>query len=462
MNYLKNVLLIIITIAFTCPITFAQEDSVMIRTIFDKALNEGKAYEALTELCKDIGGRLSGSQEADQAVIWGKEKLETFGLAPVYLQEVMVPKWTRGEREVAYYTVKGSKKPSDLAVCALGGSVSTGKKGIMAEVVEVKSLTELKELGEDKIKGKIVFYNRPMRATLISTFRAYGGAVGQRVNGAKEASKYGAIAVVVRSMSLKIDNEPHTGVMRYGDAETKIPAAAVSTLGAENLSKALKANPNLKMHLRMTCKNHEDVLSHNVIGEIKGSEYPDKYIVIGAHLDSWDLGEGAHDDGAGIVHVAEAARLLIAAGYQPKHTIRVVFYMNEENGLAGGKKYAEEASNKNEKHLVAIESDSGGFTPRGFGADAPKEFVEMLQGHAALFEDYGLNYFGKGYGGADIGPLKEKMETPLIGYIPDSQRYFDYHHARTDVLEMVNERELAMGAASIAALVYLLDKYEAQ
>jgi len=440
--------------------SFAQQDSIMIRNIFDKALNEGKAYEALTELCKDIGGRLSGSKEADEAVVWGKEKLQEFGLEPVYLQEVMVPKWTRGEPEVAHYAIKASKKPFDLAICALGGSVSTGIKGINAEVIEVKSLTELKDLGEAKVKGKIVFYNRPMRATIISTFRAYGGAVDQRVSGAKEAAKYGAIGVLVRSMSLKIDNEPHTGVMRYGDAETKIPAAAVSTLGAEELSKALVLHPDLQLYIKMSCKNHDEVLSHNVIGEIKGSEYPDEYIVIGAHLDSWDLGEGAHDDGAGIAHVAEAARILLEVGYQPKHTIRVVFYMNEENGIAGGKKYAQEASTKNEKHIVAIESDSGGFTPRGFGADAPKEFIEKLKSYSSLFEEYGLSYFGKGYGGADIGPLKEKMQTPLIGYIPDSQRYFDYHHASTDVLEVVNERELAMGAASIAALVYLLDKYE--
>jgi len=363
----------------------------------------------------------------------------------------------RGEKEVAYFTI--GKIKYDVAICALGGSVPTPKKGVSGEVIEVNSLAEAEALGE-KLRGKIVFFNRPFEDTPIETFKSYSGCVDQRGGGAKVTSKFGVLGVIVRSMTHSIDNFPHTGAMGYGDIpdNEKVPAAAISTIAANLLSEKLKENPNLKFYFKQSCETLPDAPSFNVIGEMTGSEFPDTFITVGGHLDSWDLGDGAHDDGAGIVQSIEVLRLFQLNGIKPKHTIRAVLFMNEENGLRGGRKYAEEAKKNNENHIAALESDSGGFTPRGFSLDANGKSLELIKSWKPLLAPYGLHDINKGHGGADIGPLKSETIT-LISYKPDSQRYFDYHHATIDTFDKINKRELELGAASMASLIYLLDNY---
>ncbi len=437
--------------------TINKKDSIQIKKIFNAALTNGQAYEWLRDLTQNIGGRMSGSHQAQQAVEWSEQLMKEQGFDKVWLQPVMVPHWVRGEKEVANYSINGQK--INVPICALGGSIATPKEGITGEIIEVFSIEEAEKLG-DKLKGKIVFFNRPFDATLINTFTAYSGCVKQRGAGAKTVGPFGAIATIVRSMSSTISDYPHTGGMGYGDipAEQYIPSAAISTLAAEKLSENLKKDPHLKFYLKQRCKTLPDAPSFNVIGEITGSEFPDKYIVIGGHLDSWDLGEGAHDDGTGVVQSIEVLRLFKETGIKPRHTLRAVLFMNEEFGLRGGKKYAAEAKLKNEIHVAALESDAGGHTPRGFSYDGNKENMDEFMSWKPLLEPYGLHEWSVGYAGADISPLKNGIIS-LSGYKPDSQRYFDYHHAATDTFDKVNKRELHLGAAAMTSLVFLMDTY---
>jgi hypothetical protein len=435
-------------------------DEKQIKALYDAALTNGKAYDWLNYLSNQIGGRLSGSVQAEQAVTYTKAEMDALGLDKVWLQPVMVPKWVRGTPEFAYIESKPGFT-TNVPICALGGSVPTPSGGLKANVIEVQGLEELEKLGRDKIKGKIVFYNRPMEAALINTFEAYGGCVDQRSSGAREAAKYGALGVIVRSMNLRLDDYPHTGAMNYGDIPDaeKIPAAAISTNAAELLSTTLKLDPNIQFYFKQNCKTLDDVPSFNVIGEIKGSTFPEEIMVVGGHLDSWDLGDGSHDDGAGCVQSMEVLRLLKKTGYSPKRTLRVVLFMNEENGLRGGRQYAAEALAKQENHVFALESDSGGFTPRGFSFDSSDADFDVILEWKRLFEPYLVHQFIQGGSGADIGPLK-KDGMILAGLRPDSQRYFDHHHAEYDTFEHVNKRELELGAAAMASLIYLVDKYE--
>lgn len=452
-------LILLLLISFQAISQNATQDSITLRKLYTAALTEGKSYEWLDYIANQIGGRLSGSVEAEAAVKYTEAELNQLGLDKVWLQPVMVPKWTRGFKEYAYIeTAGGEKKVTNIS--ALGGSIATPSLGLKAEVVEVMNFDELAALGKDKISGKIVFFNRPMDPSFIQTFEAYSGAGDQRYAGAAEAVKYGAVAVIVRSLTLSQDDYPHTGAMSYRDlpVDKHIPAAAISTNGANYLSSLLKLQPNLQFYFKQNCKNWADVPSHNVIGEITGSIYPNEYMVVGGHLDSWDLSDGAHDDGAGVVQSMEVLRLFKKIGYKPKHTIRVVLFMNEENGLRGGKKYAEEAKRKNETHRFALESDAGGFTPRGFSFDCENDNFEKAKSWTSLFEPYLIHLFVKGYSGADIGPLKGNIDV-LAGLVPDSQRYFDIHHAPNDTFDKVNKRELELGAATMASLVYLFDTY---
>ncbi len=443
-----------IILLFAAQISFAQNDSLVIKTFFNEELSKGKSYELLDHLSNKIGGRLSGSPQAQQAVDWGKRTMEYLGFDKVWLQELMVPHWIRGEKEKA--KILSGKEKIDVRICALGNSIGTGAKGISANVIEVKSLSELEKLGRKNIEGKIIFYNRAMNPTLISTGSAYGGAVDQRGSGAIEAAKYGAIGVVVRSMTLAMDDYPHTGAMRYKDSVTKIPACAISTIGATKLSEAIKLDANTQFYFKQTCEMLPDVQSFNVVGEIKGSVFPDEIILVGGHLDAWDNGDGAHDDGTGVVQSIEALRLFKALGIRPKRTIRAVLFMNEENGVRGGNKYAEIAEKNHEKHIAAIESDGGGFTPRAF--DVEGDVIEKMQPWVQLLKPYGIHEIKSGHGGTDIGPLK-KQGVILIGYECDSQRYFDYHHTEIDTFDKVNKRELELGTANIAALLWLISEY---
>jgi len=439
--------------------SFSQSDKQVIKKIFDSSLSESISYELLDYLSNEIGGRLSGSLNAEKAVKWGKKELENIGFDRVWLQNVLVPKWVRGPKEFALIETQPGIT-FNVDVCALGGSVATPSVGIKAKVLEVSNFEELKILGKEKIDGKIVFFNRPMQSNVVNTFQAYGDAVNQRVNGAAEAVKYGAIGVIVRSMTLRLDDFPHTGVMSYGNLtqSKKIPAAAISTNSAEKLSDLLKINPNLKFLLRQQCKEFDDVISHNVIAEIKGSEFPNEIILVGGHLDSWDLGDGSHDDGAGIVQSMDVINILKKIGYRPKRTIRVVLYMNEENGQRGAKKYFDISKKNNLNHIFAIESDAGGFSPRGFSFTTNDKNFEQIESWKKLFEPYLIHSFERGGSGADISILKTNKNV-LAGLRPDSQRYFDYHHASNDTFDKINKRELELGTFAITSLIYLFDKY---
>ena len=400
---------------------------------------------------------MSGSPEAAEAVVWGEKLMNQIGLDSVWLQPVMVPHWVRGEKESASYTSNGIQKK--VPICALGFSIPTPEKGISASVIEVQTLEEAAALG-NKMTGKIVFFNRPFDDTLLNTFSAYGGCVDQRVQGAAICGKFGAKGVIVRSMTNSIDDFPHTGTMTYNDLPRAqyIPAAAISSKAANALSTDLKKNPNLKFFFKQSCQTLPDAPSYNVVGEITGTETPENIFVVGGHLDSWDLGEGAHDDGTGIVQSLEVAYLFKKNKIRPKNTIRIVFFMNEENGTRGAKKYAALAKTNNENHIGGIESDAGGHTPRGFSIQANTANTKLLQSWKKLLGPYGLHDLDAGGSGADIAPLQGENVT-LVGYRPDSQRYFDYHHTSRDTFDKVNKRELALGSASIASLVYLMDKY---
>ena len=454
MRYLLLILLLI-----TTQVEAQNTDQKQIDEIYKTALTNGSGYAWLNYLSNQIGGRLSGSLQAQKAVDYTNKVLDSMGLDRVWLQPVKVPKWVRGTPEFAYIE-SDPGLTNNVPICALGGSVATPLGGVKAGVVEVQGIEGLKVLGKEKIQGKIVFFNKAMDPTNINTFLSYRGCSDQRYSGAAEAVKYGAVGVIVRSLNLRLDDFPHTGAMSYGDTPiaSRIPAAAISTNGAELLSATLKLNPDINFFFRQNCKILPDVESYNVIGEIKGSTYPNEILVVGGHLDSWDLGDGSHDDGAGCVQSMEVLRLLKATGYKPKRTIRVVLFMNEENGLRGGTTYAEQAAKNNEKHIFALESDSGGFTPRGFSFDCNQANFKQVESWKSLFEPYLVHLFVKGGSGADIGPLKND-NIVLAGLRPDSQRYFDHHHSANDTFAHVNKRELELGAASMASLIYLFDQY---
>jgi carboxypeptidase Q len=432
-------------------------DSLVIRSIYDEALEEGQSYKNLRSLCKDVGARLTGSAEAEMAVQWGKDLLESYGFI-TRLQQTPIPHWERGTAEAAWY-ITADGQMHKIKVLALGGSVGTDGM-LTGALLKVKDMEQLEALGKKGIlKDQVVFIDQPFDQKLVNTFNAYGACWPMRGNGTKEAGKYGAKAVLIRSLASPTDDHPHTGSMRYDEEGPKIPGAAISTMAADALSQALENGP-VQVRLEMDCRSFPDKISHNVIGEIQGSEFPDEIITIGGHLDSWDVGEGAHDDGAGIVHCIEAMRILKDRGIKLKRTLRVVLYMNEENGVYGAETYAKKAIEQGEKHVFALESDAGGHTPRGFSLDGSLERLELLQSFAYLLYPYGLTELEAGYGGVDINRLKDQYEDiTLIGFRPDSQRYFDYHHSENDVFENVHKRELELGCASIASIIYLMDKY---
>jgi carboxypeptidase Q len=438
--------------------SYSQSDSLMLVRIANECLIHSESYVHLEELCKEIGGRLSGSPQAAQSVDMVVKWANRLPGVRVEKQPCMVPHWVRGAKEEAIIFRKGTT-PIILYPCALGNSVATPAKGIKAKVVEILRWTQLDSLGKaGRLKNRIAFYNRPMNPTLIDPGAGYGDAVDQRWGGASRAAAYGAIGVVVRSVTHAYDQYPHTGAMGYSDTLNRIPALSLSTIDATLLGACVRGDSTLEMFLKDDCKMLADEPSFNVIAEIKGSVYPDEIITVGGHLDSWDLAEGAHDDGTGVVQAIEVIRILKALHLQPKRTIRAVAFMNEENGGRGGKAYLAAAKAKNEKHYAAIESDGGGFAPMGFSMSASPEIrAKIKKEWKPLLETYGVwNFDGTG-GGADIGPLKE-IKTTLFGLEVDSHKYFDYHHTGNDVFENVNKRELDLGAASMAMLVWLLSE----
>ncbi len=428
-------------------------DEEVIRDLYSYALTKHQGYDWLRDLT-NIGGRLAGSPEADSAIAYFKAVADSMGFQ-TSLMPVKVPHWVRGKSEEVSFTARGITYP--LRGCALGGSVATPEKGLTGEVVELRSFEALDSI-EDQLEGKIAFFNIPMDPAYINSFFAYGSAVKQRWIGAVEASKKGASAIVIRSLSNTINPYPHTGSMTYEGADRKIPAMAISTLDAEILSDALSEEPGLELSMKMWCAWKDSVISHNLIADLPGRELPEEIILIGGHIDSWDLGTGAHDDGSGCMHSLDAAWLLQSLNLLPRRTLRVVFFMNEEIGLDGAEEYARVSKEKAWNHVVALESDGGGFAPRGIGMDASDSLVERIKEFRDLLEPYGIHRFSKGGSGADISRLKSDR-TILLGLHPENHRYFDFHHSSQDNFQAVNQRELEMGSATLASLIYLLDKY---
>lgn len=429
----------------------------MLRRIHDAALTNSPIYANLTELVDKYPGRLAGSKKLEGAVQWGRAVLEKQGVDRLELQPVKVPHWERGAPESVRF-IGSDGRATPLNAFALGGSVATPAGGLRAPVIELHSLDDL---ATHDVKGKIVFFNGPMDPTRIIPGYAYVAAGKQRNKGPGEAAKHGAVGVITRSLTHALDDHPHTGTLKYLPDVPRIPAAAVSTVAADRLSAALKADPALSAELVIHAQWFEPALSHNVIGEIRGSEHPEQIIVIGGHLDSWDVTPGAHDDGAGIVQSIEVLRLLRAAGWQPRHTIRCVLFTSEEiaPGPAGGDEYARVAAEKKEVHLFALESDSGGFQPGRFQVgNTAKDAHLRAQRWLPLFAPYNLFVIEAGDGGTDVEPL-QKHGAITAEMLPDSQRYFDYHHTTIDTVDKVNPRELQLGAAAMASLVYLVDRH---
>ncbi|WP_291910880.1 M20/M25/M40 family metallo-hydrolase [Chitinophaga sp. CB10] len=453
----KYLLPIFLGCAIPAMASAQQQDSVIFRQIADEILTHSTAYDNLHVLTKKVGGRLAGSPGMVKAERWGVAALKAAGADTVYLQPCMVPHWVRGAREEARIISKRRDYTPPLNVLALGNSVGSGDAGVTAPILEVSSFEDL-EAKKDQVKGKIVFYNYPFNPKFIKTFHSYGDAVKYRGGGASRAAKYGALAVIVRSMSHGANNEPHTGAMQYDSAYPKIPAVAIGLQDADRLSQRIKDDPTAQVFLKTNCRMLADTIGHNVIGELRGSKYPDQYLTVGGHLDSWDVAEGAHDDGTGCVQSIEVLRAFKALGIKPERTLRVVLFANEENGTRGGKKYAEVAKEKGEKHIFALESDAGGFTPRGFTMTMSDAQREKVKSWAPLFLPYGIYDFDEPGGGVDVGQLHAAIGTPMAELSPDSQRYFDIHHAPNDVFENVNKRELELGAFAMAALLYMVDK----
>jgi carboxypeptidase Q len=411
------------------------------------------AYKKLAYLTDQIGNRLAGSQQLDKAIAWAAQAMKDDGL-DVRTEKVMVPHWVRGIEDGAITSPVDRK----LHLLTLGGSVATPKGGITAPVVVVRDWKDL-EAKADQIKGAIVVYNVAMPAWTADKGSGYGSVVGYRFAGASRAAKYGAVAALVRSVTAKSLSTPHTGAMGYAPDQPKIPTASISVEDAELLDR-LAAQGKVTIRLRLEPQQLPDVESANVIGELRGSEKPDEIVVIGGHIDSWDVGQGAHDDGAGCVVMMQALKTLKQLGLTPKRTIRVVLFTNEENGTRGAKGYAEQHKAELGKHVLALESDSGGFAPRGFGighkdADAAKRVRARLTEIAALMGPLGKLRVEEGHGGTDIEPM-EAFGVPQVGLEVNGEKYFDYHHTEADTLDKVNPQDLADMVAAVAVLAYVV------
>lgn len=437
-------------------------DSIFFRQLADDVLSSPAAYENLRVLCKTVGGRLAGSPGMYKAEAWGEQAMKAAGADKVWKQPVQVPHWDRGGKDEAWYQYtdqNGKKQKVTLDILALGNSMGTGKNGLLKKAVLINSFDEL-EQKKDLIKDALVVFNNQFNPRNLSTGQSYGESGAYRRTGPSRAAKYGAAAVLIRSVTASAnDNHPHTGTLSYDSAYPKIPAAAMGLQDADKLIELLRLGKDVTIYYRSLAHFKPDATAHNIIGELTGSEFPDQYITVGGHLDSWDPAEGAHDDGTGCVQSIEVIRALKAIGYKPRYTIRAVLFANEENGMRGGNEYAAAAGKKAEKHVFALESDAGGFTPRAFGFTLEATKLERIRQWLPLFTPYGVYQFANGGGGADIGPLNRSFGTPIAGLSPDGSRYFDLHHARNDVFEAVNKREMDLGALNMALLIYMIDKY---
>jgi hypothetical protein len=424
-------------------------DADPVQRIIDAGLRSDGAYRKLAWLTDRIGPRLSGSENLEKAVRWCAEEMKRDGLDQVRTEKVMVPHWVRGEANGCIL----APAPHPMAILALGMSDGTPPQGITSDVIEVSSLDELTALGE-AAKGKIVLFNKRIYPNG-GADRGYGSAVGLRYSGAVAAAKAGAVGMLIRSLATANLRLPHTGAMAYEDGSPRIPAAAIAPEDAELIHRFLAAGETVRVNFALSCKTLPDAESANVVGEIRGSQAPDEFVVIGGHLDSWDVGTGAQDDGAGCAISMEAIRLIRSLGLKPKRTIRAVLFTNEENGLRGGKAYAEAHAAELANHVAAIESDSGGARPLGFGVSAGPGGIEIIKRLAAPLAPFAADDVQDGGGGADISPMGP-AGVPQLGLRQDGTHYFDIHHTMADTLDKVDPHDLAMNATAMAAMAWQL------
>jgi hypothetical protein len=433
----------------------AQPDSAILKSLRDEILLRGRCYDNLRLLTKTIGHRLSGSPEAARAIQWGLQAMRDAGADTAWLQPVMVPHWVRGE-EWLQVKMPGSKDFEPVRMTSLGNTIGSGKP-VEAPVIMVQTMDEFNRLTPAQVEGKIVFFNYRFRQDIVNTFEGYGDAIRYRILPPVAVAQKGGAGVIIRSISTGADDVPHTGVTRIVDSVRKIPSVAIGNVGADKLEVACRKG-GVTARVLTSGQMLPPVLSYNVIGEIRGSEKPDEYVIAGGHLDSWDVGEGAQDDGSGCVQSIEIIRTFKALGIRPKRSIRAVLFMNEENGARGAHAYADSAAARGERHILAIESDAGGFSPRGISLEMPLEKKEIIRRWAPLFKPLMVYDFEHDESGVDVEPLG-KLGTATAGLLPDPQRYFDIHHTAADVFEAVNHRELKLGAAAMATLVYLASEH---
>ncbi len=432
---------------------FPIADSIVASSVLNRT-----GYKWLKELC-EIGPRNIGSQNLERAIEWAKQKIDSLGFK-LTLQPVMVDHWKRGNFETAVISQSTKFSGKKLNISAIGGSVGTPENGITAEVLEVKNFEELRNR-KNEANGKIIFFSRPLDPAELNTFAAYGNAVDQRTRGALVAAEYGGVASIIRSVTTKYDTVPHVGAMRnYVDSLPKVPAAVLGYADADFLSNALKEEPSLKLTIKLDCEILPDVQSYNIIADLTGTEKSDEYVIVSGHFDSWDKGDGAHDDGGGCMQALEVLDLLKRLDLKPKRTIRCILYINEEHGLDGGYAYASLSDSLKLINYAAIESDRGVFTPRGFTADIDSANLSVvlnkMQSWVSILNKAKIEWIKKGGSGADISRIKNSKA--LIGYVPDDARYFDLHHSDNDVFEEVNPREMQLGAAAMAILAYLISE----
>lgn len=427
------------------------------RRIIRAALAENQAWDKLEYLCLRIGHRLSGSKELEQAIDWAVSAMEKDGQQNVRKEKVLVPHWIRGEESAEILEPRYER----MHILGLGGSIATPPEGVTAPVIVVNSEDELKKLDEAQVKGKMVLFNHAMPAYHKQHGSGYGAAVRYRYNGARWAAEKGAVAALVRSVTAKSLRSPHTGAMSYGETQVKIPTAAVSIEDAEMMARLQAREVPIVVNLKMNAKQLPDAVSHNVVGELVGREKPEEIIVIGGHIDAWDVGHGAHDDGGGCVIAMEAINVLRKLELIPRRTIRVVLWTNEENGLAGGKAYAKDHAHELKNHVAAIESDSGVFKPTGYSLecidnDRIAVASDQMRDLLSLFQKpIGPMEVTTGWSGADISPMKN-AGVMLMGHRVESSIYFDYHHTHADTLDKVDPEELTQNVAVLAATAYIL------
>jgi len=445
------------------PIVFSEQTLNELRRLQQAALASDYAYRQVAHLANNIGPRLSGSAQAAKAVEYIASQLKAIG-CEVQLEKVMVPHWVRGEETAALVQFPGQPDNTvqKIVLCALGASVATPADGITAEVAVAKNFDELKALPHDKVAGKIVLFNYSFDKQMATAGRggeAYGEAVVYRGDGPSAAARQGAVACLIRSVGGADYRLPHTGQTKYADDTPKIPAAAVTAEDADLIVDLVRQGP-VKMRLILTPLQLSDVESYNVIGDIKGSEHPEQIIIVSGHLDSWDLGTGAIDDGAGVAVSMEAANLIQRLHLKPKRTIRVIAWMNEENGLTGSKQYEKDHDKEMPKHFAAMETDGGAGHPLGVNIKGKPNVKKMLAPVAAILQESGagmLNFVE--HCGADIEPL-EKADVPAFSPIQDSRFYFNYHHTAADTLDKIVPKELAENSVVVAVIAYALANME--